>query len=121
MSPQEPALRAGVDVADAPPGGPEAHLPRRNVDFRGLQVLVLDEADRMLDMGFLPDIRRIVDALPRERQTLLFSATMAPEIETLSRTIMRNPVRISVSPPHRPPSTIRHEVYPVPQHLKTSP
>src|SRR3989440_624423 len=59
-------------------------------------------------------------ALPRERQTLLFSATMAPEIETLSRTIMRNPVRISVSPPHRPPSTIRHEVYPVPQHLKTS-
>jgi ATP-dependent RNA helicase RhlE len=74
----------------------------------------------MLDMGFLPDVRRIVDALPRDRQTLLFSATMAPEIEALSRTIMRNPVRISVSPPHRPPSTIRHEVYPVPQHLKTS-
>src|SRR5205807_1615377 len=63
---------------------------------------------------------QIEDALPRERQTLLFSSTMAPEIESLSRTIMRNPVRISVSPPHRPPSTIRHEVYPVPQHLKTS-
>src|SRR6266571_5100689 len=102
------------------PGRLLDHMSRRNVDFRGLQVLVLDEADRMLDMGFLPDVRRIVDALPRERQTLLFSATMAPEIETLSRTIMRNPVRISVSPPHRPPSTIRHEVYPVPQHLKTS-
>jgi len=74
----------------------------------------------MLDMGFLPDVRRIVDALPRDRQTLLFSATMLPEIEVLSRTIMRNPARISVSPPHRPPTTIRHEVYPVPQHLKTS-
>src|SRR5256886_3961198 len=119
MSPQEHALRAGVDVV-ATPGRLLDHMSRRNVDFRGLQVLVLDEADRMLDMGFLPDVRRIVDALPRERQTLLFSATMAPEIEALSRTIMRNPVRISVSPPHRPPSTIRHEVYPVPQHLKTS-
>ncbi len=118
MSPQEHALRAGVDVVVATPGRLLDHMSRRNVDFRGLQVLVLDEADRMLDMGFLPDVRRIVDALPRERQTLLFSATMAPEIETLSRTIMRNPVRISVSPPHRPPSTIRHEVYPVPQHLR---
>src|SRR5438876_374472 len=97
--------------------GPRARTRPRS---RGLQVLVLDEADRMPDMGFLPDVRRIVGALPRDRQTLLFSATMPPEIEALSRTIMRNPVRISVSPPHRPPSTIRHEVYPVPQHLKTS-
>jgi len=120
MAAQEHALRSGVDVVVATPGRLLDHMSRRNVDFRGLQVLVLDEADRMLDMGFLPDVRRIVDALPRERQTLLFSATMAPEIESLSRTIMRNPVRISVSPPHRPPSTIRHEVYPVPQHLKTS-
>src|SRR2546430_706901 len=120
MAAQEHALRSGVDVVVATPGRLLDHMSRRNVDFRGLQVLVLDEADRMLDMGFLPDVRRIVDALPRERQTLLFSATMAPEIETLSRTIMRNPVRISVSPPHRPPSTIRHEVYPVAQHLKTS-
>src|SRR5712691_9364114 len=108
------AVYGGVGMA------PQEHALRSGVDFRGLQVLVLDEADRMLDMGFLPDVRRIVDTLPRERQTLLFSATMAPEIESLSRTIMRNPIRISVSPPHRPPSTIRHEVYPVPQHLKTS-
>src|SRR5207245_867367 len=120
MSPQEHALRAGVDVVVATPGRLLDHMSRRNVDFRGLEVLVLDEADRMLDMGFLPDVRRIVGALPRDRQTLLFSATMPSEIEALSRTIMRNPVRISVSPPHRPPSTIRHEVYPVPQHLKTA-
>ena len=120
MAPQEHALRGGVDVVVATPGRLLDHMGRRNVDFRGLQVLVLDEADRMLDMGFLPDVRRIVDALPRERQTLLFSATMPPEIEQLSRTIMKNPVRIAVSPQHRPPPTIRHEVYTVPQHLKTS-
>ena len=120
MAPQEHALRTGVDVVVATPGRLLDHMSRRNVDFRGLEVLVLDEADRMLDMGFLPDVRRIVDALPRDRQTLLFSATMPPEIEQLSRTIMRNPVRISVSPPHRPPAAIRHEVYPVPQHLKTN-
>ena len=119
MAPQEHALRSGVDVVVATPGRLLDHMGRRNVDFRGLQVLVLDEADRMLNMGFLPDVRRIVGALPRERQTFLFSATMPPEIEQLSRSIMRNPVRIAVSPPHRPPPKIRHEVYPVPQHLKT--
>src|SRR3990170_4891049 len=120
MAPQEHALRSGVDVVVATPGRLLDHMGRRHVDFRGLQVLVLDEADRMLDMGFLPDVRRIVDSLPRDRQTLLFSATMPSEIESLSRTIMRNPVRIAVSPPHRPPPKIRHEVYPVPQHLKTA-
>ncbi len=120
MGPQEHALRSGVDVVIATPGRLLDHMGRRNVDFRALQVLVLDEADRMLDMGFLPDVRRIVGALPRERQTLLFSATMEPEIESLSRSIMHDPVRVSVSPPHRPPPKIRHEVYPVPQHLKTA-
>src|SRR5205809_2974828 len=120
MAPQEHALRGGVDVVVATPGRLLDHMSRRNVDFRALRVLVLDEADRMLDMGFLPDVRRIVDALPKDRQTLLFSATMPEEIERLSRTIMRNPVRISVSPPQRPPPTIRHEVFPVPSHLKTA-
>jgi ATP-dependent RNA helicase RhlE len=120
MAPQEHALRAGVDIVVATPGRLLDHMGRRNVDFRGVQVLVLDEADRMLDMGFLPDVRRIVDAVPRDRQTLLFSATMPPEIEHLSRSIMRNPARIAVSPPHRPPPTIRHEAFPVPQHLKTA-
>src|SRR5438093_6103238 len=120
MAPQEHALRSGVDVVVATPGRLLDHMSRRNVDFRGLQVLVLDEADRMLDMGFLPDVRRIVGALPRDRQTLLFSATMPPEVEGLARTLLRNPVRIAVSPPHRPPPTIRHEAFPVPQHLKTA-
>src|SRR3990170_565487 len=120
MAPQEDALRRGIDVVVATPGRLLDHMGRRNVDFRSLQVLVLDEADRMLDMGFLPDVRRIVDALPRDRQTLLFSATIPLEIEQLSRSIMRNPLRIAVSPPYRPPPTIRHEVYPVPQHLKTA-
>jgi len=120
MAPQEHALRGGVDVVVATPGRLLDHMGRRNVDFRGLEVLVLDEADRMLDMGFLPDVRRIVGALPRDRQTLLFSATMPPEIEQLSRGIMRNPARIAVSPPYRPPPTIRHEAFPVPSHLKTA-
>src|SRR5437899_4678912 len=120
MAPQEHALRGRVDVVVATPGRLLDHMERRNVDFRGLQVLVLDEGDRMLDMGFLPDVRRIVGALPRERQTLLFSATMPPEVEGLARTLLRNPVRIAVSPPHRPPPTIRHEAFPVPQHLKTA-
>jgi ATP-dependent RNA helicase RhlE len=119
MGPQQDALRGGVDVVVATPGRLLDHMERRNVDFRGLQVLVLDEADRMLDMGFLPDVRRIIGPLPTDRQTLLFSATMSSEVEGLARGILRNPVRISVSPPHRPPTTIRHEAYPVPQHLKT--
>jgi len=119
MGPQQDALRGGVDVVVATPGRLLDHMERRNVDFRNLQVLVLDEADRMLDMGFLPDVRRIIGALPKDRQTLLFSATMSPEVEGLARGILRNPVRIAVSPPHRPPTTIRHEAYPVPQHLKT--
>ena len=117
--PQERALRHGVDVVVATPGRLLDHMERRNVDFRELQVLVLDEADRMLDMGFLPDVRRIVGALPGARQTLLFSATMPPQIVDLSRSLMRDPARVSVSPPDRPPSTIRHEVYPVAEHLKT--
>ncbi|MBI4416754.1 MAG: DEAD/DEAH box helicase [Euryarchaeota archaeon] len=120
MVPQERALRGGVDVVVATPGRLLDHMGRQNADFRGLQVLVLDEADRMLDMGFLPDVQRIVQTLPRNRQTLLFGATMPPEIEALSRSIMRNPARIAVSPPHRPPPTIRHEAFPVPQHLKTA-
>jgi len=120
MGHQEDALRRGVDVVVATPGRLLDHMERGNVDFRDLQVLVLDEADRMLDMGFLPDVRRIVNALPRVRQTLLFSATMPRPIVDLTRSLLKDPVRLAVSPPDRPPASIRHEVFPVAQHLKTA-
>ncbi len=118
--PQEQALRQGFDFIIATPGRLLDHMGRDHVDFQGIEVLVLDEADRMLDMGFLPDVRRIIDALPRQRQTLLFSATIPREIEDLAQDILRDPVRIEVGPRHRPPPTIRHAVYPVAQHLKSS-
>ncbi len=102
FEPQVVALRQRVDVVVATPGRLLDHMERGNVDFRPLQFLVLDEADRMLDMGFLPDVRRIIAALPRERQTLLFSATIPPEVEDLARSILRNPVRVQASPPQRP-------------------
>ncbi len=120
MGPQEEALRAGVDVIVATPGRLLDHARRGHLDFRGLTVLVLDEADRMLDMGFLPDVRTIIGLLPAQRQTLLFSATMSREVEELAGEILKQPVRIAVGPQHQPPETIRHTAYPVAQHLKTS-
>jgi ATP-dependent RNA helicase RhlE len=96
MKPQEDALRRGVDVVVATPGRLLDHIRQRNGDFSKLEVLVLDEADRMLDMGFLPDIRRIMQALPKEpRQTLFFSATMPAPIVELSREILRAPVMLN--------------------------
>jgi ATP-dependent RNA helicase RhlE len=118
MDPQARALRHGVDIVVATPGRLLDHMERKNADFRQLQVLVLDEADRMFEMGFLPDVRKIVGALPRRRQTLLFSATMLPEMEDLARQVCRDPFRIAASPPQRPPSTIKQSVYPVAEHLK---
>src|SRR4051812_19876439 len=94
--PQERALRAGAEIVVATPGRLLDHMRFGYVDFTALQILVLDEADRMLDMGFLPDIRRILAALPPERQTLMFSATMAPEIRKLADDILRDPVIIMV-------------------------
>lgn len=119
MQPQERALRERVDVIVATPGRLLDHLRRGHVDFRDVQVLVLDEADRMLDMGFLPDVQQIIRTLPKQRQTLLFSATIPPEVERLARHIMRDPLRITVGRQDQPPETIRHTVYPVPKHLKT--
>src|SRR6185503_3814684 len=91
MAPQEHALRSGVDVIVATPGRLLDHMSRPYTRLGGLEVLVLDETDRMLDMGFLPDIRRILKALPARRQTLLFSATIPPAIAQIARELMRDP------------------------------
>ncbi len=115
--PQEQALRKGVDVVIATPGRLIDHLEKRNVNFMSLQVLVLDEADRMLDIGFLPDIRRIMRQLPKERQTFLFSATLQP-IVALAREVTRSDaVRVEVEKTVTP-DTIKHALYPVPEHMK---
>lgn len=96
MGPQERALRDGSAMVVATPGRLLDHMRFNYVDLSGIEILVLDEADRMLDMGFLPDIQRILAALPQERQTLLFSATMSPKIRTLAGEILRDPVMVSV-------------------------
>jgi len=117
MRPQERALRAGAEIVVATPGRLLDHMRFDYVDLSGLAILVLDEADRMLDMGFLPDIRRILRALPTERQTLMFSATMAPEIRALANDILRDPVVIMVGA-QKPASGIVQSVYPVAQSRK---
>jgi ATP-dependent RNA helicase RhlE len=116
--PQERALRNGVDVVVATPGRLLDHLEKRNVDFSYLETLVLDEADRMLDMGFAPQINRIVDQIPRYRQTLLFSATMPPEVEALGRKYLRKPIVVQVGRRSSAAITVTHAVYPVPRHRK---
>jgi ATP-dependent RNA helicase RhlE len=96
MGGQEQALRGGAEVIVATPGRLLDHVRRGYVDFRSLEILVLDEADRMLDMGFLPDVRRILSDLPRRRQTMLFSATMPPEVVRLSHEFLRDPRLVHV-------------------------
>ena len=115
LDPQEKQLRGGVDVVVATPGRLIDHLERQNVVFDDLEVLVLDEADRMLDMGFAPQINRIVSELPKYRQTLLFSATMPPEVEALARKYLRKPVVVQVGVRSAAASTVTHAVYPVPR------
>jgi ATP-dependent RNA helicase RhlE len=117
MRMQERALRAGAEIVVATPGRLLDHMRFGYVDYSALEVLVLDEADRMLDMGFLPDIRRILDALPPRRQTLMFSATIAPDIRKLAADILHDPVVIMVGA-QKPASGIVHSVYPVAQHRK---
>jgi ATP-dependent RNA helicase RhlE len=120
LEPQERALRAGVDVVVATPGRLLDHLERQNVVFDDLEVLVLDEADRMLDMGFAPQINRVVDQIPPYRQTLLFSATMPPEVEALARKYLRRPLVVQVGRRSMAASTVTHAVYPVPKDKKSA-
>jgi ATP-dependent RNA helicase RhlE len=120
MGPQEHALRSGVDVIVATPGRLLDHMKAPYAKFGQLDALVLDEADRMLDMGFLPDIRRILKHLPTKRQTLFFSATMPKPIVELSKELLHDPVGIQLERKAAPAAGITQAVYPVPQELKTS-
>jgi ATP-dependent RNA helicase RhlE len=119
LEPQEEALRAGVDVVVATPGRLIDHMERQNVVFDDLEVLVLDEADRMLDMGFAPQINRVVSEVPPYRQTLLFSATMPPEVEALARKYLRKPLVVQVARTVAA-DTVTHAVYPVPRERKSA-
>src|SRR5499427_2653944 len=118
MGPQEHAFRTGADVLIATPGRLLDHFRFPYAKLDHLEVLVLDEADRMLDMGFLPDIRRVLKHLPARRQTLFFSATMPPQIAQLSREILKNPFTVNVERQAAPAVGITQAVYPVAQNLK---
>ena len=118
MGPQEHAFRTGVDVLVATPGRLLDHFRFPYAKLDHLEVLVLDEADRMLDMGFLPDIRRVLKHLPPRKQTLFFSATMPPPIAELTREMLKHPFTVNLERQAAPASGITQAVYPVPQNLK---
>ena len=118
--PQIRALRSNTDIVVACPGRLLDLVGRRNGDFSGLEFLVLDEADRMLDMGFLPSIRQIVRQLPKQRQTLMFSATLSKEIESLTHEFQRAPKIVQIGRRANPAETVTQLVYEVPRHLKTA-
>jgi ATP-dependent RNA helicase RhlE len=118
--PQIEALRSGVDIVIATPGRLLDLMGQRFGDFSGLRFLVLDEADRMLDMGFLPSIRRIIKALPQKRQTLMFSATLSREIEGLTHEFQHSPQIVQIGRRANPAETVTQLVYEVPKHLKPS-
>jgi ATP-dependent RNA helicase RhlE len=117
MQPQLDALRRGVDIVAACPGRLLDHLRRKTIDLSRVEVLVLDEADQMFDMGFLPEIRKIVKQLPRSRQNLLFSATMPPDIKSLADEILRDPLRVQIGRT-APAASVAHTFYPVATRAK---
>jgi ATP-dependent RNA helicase RhlE len=110
---QDQALRQGADIVVATPGRLLDQLQRRMLKLDQIEMLVLDEADRMLDMGFMPDVRKIVERCPRTRQTMLFSATIPPEIEQLCKWALRNPETIEIGQRRSPAETVTHALYPV--------
>ncbi len=120
MSPQERAFRTHVEVLIATPGRLLDHLQNAYARLDGVEILVLDEADRMLDMGFLPDIKRILAMLPRDRQNLMFSATMPPPIAALTRQMLRDPVEVAVDRAAKPATGVTQSVYAVREDLKTA-
>ncbi|MDL2335288.1 MAG: DEAD/DEAH box helicase, partial [Chloroflexota bacterium] len=119
IEPQTKELLAGVEVLVATPGRLLDHVGQRTVNLTQVEILVLDEADRMLDMGFLPDIRRIVDLVPARRQTLLFSATFSAEIRALARTLLIDPVSVDIEPQTTSAETVEQLVYLVDAARKT--
>ena len=116
---QNEALKVGVDIIVATPGRLLDHIEQGACNLGDIQYLVLDEADRMLDMGFLPDVRRIVERCPRARQTSLFSATIPPQIETLIKWTMQNPETVEIGARRTPAETVKHVIYPVADVQKT--
>jgi len=118
INPQIQKLKKGVEIVVACPGRLLDHIGQGTIDLSRLEVLVLDEADQMFDMGFFPAIRQILKKLPRDRQTLLFSATMPDEIRRLAHEVLSDPVTVQVGNT-APPVTVSHALYPVSQHLKT--
>ena len=118
MGPQEHAFRSGVDIIVATPGRLLDHFRQPYAKLAGVEYLVLDEADRMLDMGFLPDIRRVLRHIPTRRQTLFFSATMPQPIAVLANEMLKNPEQIRLQRQSAPAVGITQAVYPVPQELK---
>ncbi|MES2218884.1 MAG: DEAD/DEAH box helicase [Pseudomonadota bacterium] len=118
VNPQIKSLARGVEIIVACPGRLLDHLKQYGLKLQQLEVLVLDEADQMFDMGFLPDIHKILKYLPQQRQTLLFSATMPDAINALTREVLHNPVKVKIG--HSVPATsVKQALFPVPQHLKT--
>lgn len=119
INPQITTLKSGVEIVVACPGRLLDHLEQRTLDISKVEILVLDEADHMFDMGFLPDIHRILRYLPKQRQTLLFSATMPEEIHALAHDVLHKPVTIKIG--HSAPATsVKQALFPVPPHLKTA-
>jgi ATP-dependent RNA helicase RhlE len=118
MDPQTRALRAGVEILAATPGRLLDHIGQKSVSLSQVEILVLDEADRMLDMGFLPDIRKIIDLVPKKRQTLLFSATFSDDIRRLSASLLHDPETVEVAARNQAAEAVRQLVYPVDRDRK---